>query len=215
VRAGNRARERSRRASLIWVTVIVLTGAALVALVLVPLVRRPPVAAGGALVGSPAPALDARDVEGREWPITEAGREITWVNFWATWCPPCRTEMPAMQALADRYGERLLILGVNWSDERSSVDDFVDRYAIRYPILLDPTLDNYYRWSPQYGLPRHYFVDARGVVAREVPGELPPDEMLAVLKDLLGDPPGPGGDPATAPAECTPVTMADPFCMEP
>ncbi|MFN2483345.1 MAG: TlpA family protein disulfide reductase [Candidatus Limnocylindria bacterium] len=179
---------------------------------LVPLVRRPSVPTGGALVGSQAPALDARDLDGREWPITETGREITWVNFWATWCPPCRTEMPAMQVLADRYGARLLILGVNWADERSSVEDFVDRYAIRYPILLDPTLDNYYRWSPQYGLPRHYFVDARGVVVRDVPGELPPREMVAVVTALVGQPPGSGSP--MAPVECTPLTMADPFCME-
>ncbi|MDQ3880869.1 MAG: TlpA family protein disulfide reductase [Chloroflexota bacterium] len=212
------AGRRSQAGAILWTAVIVLTAAALVALLLVPLVRRPAVPTGGALVGSPAPPLDARDLTGQTWRLTAAGRQLTWVNFWASWCPPCRTEMPAMQGLAEQYGERLLVLGMNWGEERSAVEDFVRRYAIDYPILLDPTLDNYYRWSPQYGLPRHYFVDADGIVVRDIAGELPPTEMVATLVDLIGPPEArataSGTAPPTAPSECTPLTMADPFCME-
>ena len=173
-----------------WAAVIVLTGSLLLGLMLVPIVRQPSDPQAGTLVGSPAPALHANDLSGRAWTTaTQPGRRLTWVNFWATWCPPCRTEMPAMQALADRYGDELLILGVDWGEERSSVEDFVQRYEIDYPILLDPTLDNYYRWSPQYGLPRHYFVDADGVVVREVIGELPPERMVEILDEVIGPPP--------------------------
>lgn len=91
-----------------------------------------------------------------------------------------------MQALADHHGDELLILGVDWGEERSAIEDFVARYEIDYPILLDPSLENFYRWSPQFGLPRHYFVDARGIVVREVIGELPPREMAELLDELLG-----------------------------
>jgi cytochrome c biogenesis protein CcmG/thiol:disulfide interchange protein DsbE len=111
-----------------------------------------------------------------------------WINFWATWCPPCRTEMPMMQRLADAYGDRLLILGVDFGEEPAAVRQFVDRYGIGYPILLDPTLETFYRWSPQFGLPRHYFLDARGTVVREIAGELPPEQMVALLDELLGPP---------------------------
>ena len=161
---------------------------------LVPLVRESSVPESGTLVGSPAPAIDATDLSGRRYDAVEPGRRLTWVNFWATWCPPCRTEMPAMQALADRYGDDLLILGVDWGEDRSSVEDFVERYEIRYPVLLDPTLDTYYRWSPQFGLPRHYFVDAEGIVVREVTGELPPDRMVQILEELVGPAPEATGE---------------------
>ena len=177
---------RARRGSLVWAAAIVVVGAALVGLMLVPIVGRSSVDEAGTLVGSPAPALEATALSGKRPVLTEPGRRLTWINFWATWCPPCRTEMPAMQAIGEAYGDELLILGVDWGEERSSVEDFVDRYEIGYPILLDPTLDNYYRWSPQYGLPRHYFVDADGIVVREVTGELAPERMLEIVEDLIG-----------------------------
>ena len=174
-----------RRAPLLWAALIVAIGLLLGGLMLVPLAGTDS-AAAGRLVDQPAPSLDAIDLDGRTWSIEDGRGRLTWINYWATWCPPCRTEMPMMQRLSEQYGDRLLILGVNWAEERSTVEDFVARYAITYPILLDPTLDNFYRWSPQFGLPRHYFVDERGVVVREILGELPPSEMVRLLDELLG-----------------------------
>jgi thiol-disulfide isomerase/thioredoxin len=166
---------------------MVLTGGVLLVLVLLPIARAPERAVGGELVGRPAPELDAVDLDGRRWTLADAEGRLVWINFWATWCPPCRTEMPMMQRLHERYGDRVLILGVDFGEERGAVDDFVADYGITYPILLDPTLDNFYRWSSTFGLPKHYFVDADGVVVREIPGELPPEAMLATLDELLGD----------------------------
>jgi thiol-disulfide isomerase/thioredoxin len=173
-----------RGAPLLWAALILAIGLLLGGLMLVPLARSDS-AAGGRLVGQPAPSLAAADLEGRTWSIEDGRGQLIWINYWATWCPPCRTEMPMMQRLSEEYGDRLLILGVNWAEERSTVVDFVDRYAITYPILLDPTLENFYRWSPQFGLPRHYFVDERGVVVREILGELPPAEMVRLVDELL------------------------------
>jgi hypothetical protein len=78
------------------------------------------------------------------------------------------------------------VLGVDWGESRTSVLDFVDRYAISYPILLDPSLENFYRWSARAGLPRHYFVDDTGTVVREVIGPLAPARMLEIVEELLG-----------------------------
>jgi thiol-disulfide isomerase/thioredoxin len=177
---------RSRRAPLLWAALIVATGLLLGGLLLVPLARTGSGAAGQRLVGQPAPSLVAVDLDGRSWSLEDGRGRLVWINFWASWCPPCRTEIPMMQRLSERYGDRLLILGVNWAEERSTVEDFVERYAITYPVLLDPTLEHFYRWSPQFGLPRHFFVDERGVVVREVPGELPPAAMVQILGELLG-----------------------------
>jgi len=177
---------RARRGSLLWLGVIVVVGVALGALASIPLLRGTADGTQGSLVGMPAPAIEATDLEGRAWTLDDGAGRLTWVNFWATNCEPCRTEMPAMQRLAEEYGDRLLVLGVDWGESRQSVEDFVARYEIGYPILLDPTLDNFYRWSSLDGLPRHYFVDGDGKVVREVIGPLDPARMVVILQELLG-----------------------------
>jgi thiol-disulfide isomerase/thioredoxin len=182
-----RGMPRRRRGALVSAAVIATIGAGLLVLLLLPLARARDDAVGQ-LVGSPAPTLDAVDLDGRRWTLADADGRLVWINFWATWCPPCRTEMPMMQRLHERYADDVLILGVDFGEERGAVDDFVARYGITYPILLDPTLENFYRWSPSFGLPKHYFVDDRGVVVREFPGELPPEAMVDTLLELLADP---------------------------
>lgn len=177
---------RARRGSVPWLAGIVLLAAVLAVLAAVPLLRADDPGAQGSLVGKVAPAIAADDLEGRHWTLTDGEGRITWINFWATNCEPCRTEMPAMQVLADVYGDRLLVLGVDWGESRESVTDFIDRYAISYPILLDPSLDNFYRWSARAGLPRHYFVDGSGTVVREVIGPLAPARMAQIVEELIG-----------------------------
>jgi thiol-disulfide isomerase/thioredoxin len=158
----------------------------LAVLVAIPLLRRDDPGTDGGLVGLPAPSISADDLAGHHWTMGDGDGHVTWVNFWATNCEPCRTEMPAMQRLVEAYGDRLLVLGVDWGESRASVTDFVERYAIGYPILLDPSLDNFYRWSARAGLPRHYFVNADGTVVREVIGPLAPARMLEIVEELLG-----------------------------
>jgi thiol-disulfide isomerase/thioredoxin len=176
----------ARRGSLLWVIAIGLVVAVLAVLVAIPLLRPEDSGTEGSLVGREAPSISADDLAGRRWTLADGDGRVTWVNFWATNCEPCRTEMPAMQRLADAYGDRLLVLGVDWGESRASVADFVERYAIGYPILLDPALDNFYRWSARAGLPRHYFVNADGIVVREVIGPLAPARMVEIIEDLLG-----------------------------
>ena len=176
---------RRRRGSLLWLIGIVVLAIVLGVLASIPLLRGTPDGRIGSLVGQVAPDLEAEDLDGRTWSLTDADRRLVWVNFWATSCEPCRTEMPAMQRLADAYPDDLLILGVDWGEGRDAVTDFVDRYAVEYPILLDPTLEIYYRWAGTDGLPRHYFIGPEGTVLREVVGPLDPARMVAILEELL------------------------------
>jgi thiol-disulfide isomerase/thioredoxin len=179
---------RARRGSLLWVIAIGLVALVLVVLAAVPLLRGDDPGTQGTLVGRAAPAISAEDLDGRRWTLADGAGRVTWVNFWATSCEPCRTEMPAMQRLEDAYGNRLVVLGLDWGESRASVEDFIGRYEVSYPILLDPTLDNYYRWSARAGLPRHYFVNGNGTVVREVIGPLAPARMLEIVEELLGPP---------------------------
>ena len=176
---------RRRRGSLAWLLLIVALAVVLAALAAIPLLRSASDGRTGTLVGEPAPALEAVDLDGNAWSLATAEAPITWVNFWATSCEPCRTEMPAMQRLAETHSGELLVLGVDWGEGTEAVRDFVDRYGITYPILLDPSLENYYRWATADGLPRHYFIGADGTVLREVIGPLEPAQMVAILEELL------------------------------
>jgi thiol-disulfide isomerase/thioredoxin len=176
---------RRRRWSLAWLLLIVALGIVLGWLASVPLLRGQPDGRVGALVGQPAPALSAADLAGRSWSLADGDGRLVWVNFWAVSCEPCRTEMPAMQRLAEEFRDELLILGVNWGEERARVADFAARYGIEYPILLDPGLENYYRWAGTDGLPRHYFIGAAGTVVREILGPLDPARMVEILDTLL------------------------------
>jgi thiol-disulfide isomerase/thioredoxin len=176
---------RRRRGSLLWLIGILLLAIVLGVLATIPLLRGEPEGRIGPLVGQAAPDLLAEDLDGRSWSLADADGRLVWVNFWATSCEPCRTEMPAMQRLAEAHPDELLILGVDWGEGRDSVADFIDRYGVEYPILLDPTLEIYYRWAGTDGLPRHYFIGAEGTVLREVIGPLEPARMVAILDELL------------------------------
>jgi thiol-disulfide isomerase/thioredoxin len=176
---------RRRRYSLLWLIAIVILGILLAWLVSVPLLRGAPDGRSGTLVGQTAPPLEAADLDGRGWSLANANGRITWVNFWATSCEPCRTEMPAMQRIAEEYADELLVLGVNWGEEDAVAADFADRYGVTYPILLDPGLDIYYEWARTDGLPRHYFIGESGTVLREVIGPLDPARMVEILDELL------------------------------
>ena len=175
---------RRRRYSLLWLSAILLLGLLLALLVSVPLLRGEPIGRSGTLVGQPAPSLEATDLSGRDWSLADADGRITWVNFWATSCEPCRTEMPAMERIAEEYADEMLVLGVNWGEEAGSVADFAERYGVTYPILLDPGLENYYGWAGTDGLPRHYFVGQSGTILREVIGPLDPARMVAIVEEL-------------------------------
>ena len=176
---------RRRRYSLAWLLGIGALAVILGVLAAIPLLRGEPDGRLGSLVGQPAPALAAEDLEGRSWSLADADERLVWVNFWATSCEPCRTEMPAMQRLATAYADELLVLGIDWGEEREAVVDFVERYGVTYPILLDPTLETYYRWAGTDGLPRHYFIGPSGTVVREIIGPLDPARMVAIVEDLL------------------------------
>ena len=178
---------RRRRWSLAWLLVIVGLGVVLAWLAAVPLLRGELDGRTGIRVGQPAPELELVDLEGNAWSMAGAAADgrLVWVNFWATSCEPCRTEMPAMQRLAEAYEDELLVLGVNWGEERGGVEDFVERYGVSYPVLLDPGLEAYYRWAANDGLPRHYFIGTEGTVLREIVGPLDPARMVGIVEELL------------------------------
>jgi thiol-disulfide isomerase/thioredoxin len=97
-------------------------------------------AAGGTIKpwsGGATPPLSLRDVEGREHKLADYKGKVIILNFWATWCDPCREEMPSMQRLQDKLAGKLVILAVDYGEGPPRIKDFLSKVPVRFTVLLD------------------------------------------------------------------------------
>jgi peroxiredoxin len=140
--------------------------------------------ATGPEIGKLAPNFRLRTVDGQEILLSDLRGRPVFLNFWATWCIYCVTEMPAMQRLADRSGEQFTVVGVNVGEDAETVRWFAAETAVRYPLLLDEerTVTKVFRAR---AMPTSLFLDADGVVRGVKYGVLTPPEMQAMLEPLL------------------------------
>ena len=102
-----------------------------------------------------------RDLEGKEWKLSGLRGKVVLVNFWATWCPPCRKEMPDLGALYARFREQGFVVLAISDEEAGKVAAFVKEHDVRYPVLLDPGS----KVSTQFGaegIPKSYVYDRDG-----------------------------------------------------
>ena len=87
--------------------------------------------------GTAAPSWQALDLQGQSNAVPASGK-ATAVNFWATWCEPCRTEMPLLQQMADFYSDRLVLQAVDFKERAATVQGHMRRSGWTVPVLLDP-----------------------------------------------------------------------------
>jgi thiol-disulfide isomerase/thioredoxin len=88
--------------------------------------------------GGKTPAFKLPDLDGAEHTLAEFKGKVVVVNFWATWCEPCRAEMPSMQKLADQFGpDKLVILGVNYQEGEPRIRRFLQQNPIKFTVLMD------------------------------------------------------------------------------
>jgi peroxiredoxin len=132
------------------------------------------------IVGHPAPDFTLPTSLGEEVTLRDLAGQPVALNFWATWCAPCRVEMPAFQQASVQYNGRATILGVNQGEAAKNVADFATEYRITYPLLLD-TDSQISQLYEVRGLPTTLFIDANGIVREVVIGAV----TEAVLQDRL------------------------------
>jgi thiol-disulfide isomerase/thioredoxin len=143
-------------------------------------------------VKNPAPVLDVsfQDLEGRQITSAEWRGKVTIVNFWATWCPPCRAELPDMIALQQKYKDHLQIVGV--SVDEASADDvraFVKTHQINYPVAM-VTRDLRRAFPGVYALPTSFVLDKEGRTVQRHVGLIGADiyeQETRVLAGLADD----------------------------
>jgi len=119
---------------------------------------------------SATPPLSLNDVAGRRHTLADYRGSVVLVNFWATWCEPCREELVTMRKLQERLaGRPFVTLLVNYGESRIRVGEFVKRESIAFPVLLDPNQDAPRAWRVRV-LPSSFLVDAVGRLRYSVIG---------------------------------------------
>ena len=104
------------------------------------------------------------------------------LNFWASWCAPCKKEMPAFERVHQRLGEDIAFLGVNGNDSRRLALALLEETGVTYPSVYDPD-DTLYRRYKLVGRPVTVLIDPDGQVVASRAGEVDEDELLALLAE--------------------------------
>ena len=129
-----------------------------------------------------------KDIDGRTVSLAALKGKVVVVNFWATWCPPCRREFPSMEHLRKQFDKkRLVILAVNEGESTEVIEAFTSQLDTtpNFPILLDPEGDAMAYWTVR-GLPTTFILDKRGRIAYRAIGgrEFDHPEIVKTLTAL-------------------------------
>jgi peroxiredoxin len=139
-------------------------------------------------VGQPAPDFTLDDLNHQPQRLSDYRGQVVLMNFWATWCPPCRIEMPTLQAVYEKLKDQgFVVLGLNWTqvDDTRQVEPYVQSLSLAFPILLDPNGDVADSIYPLAGLPTSVIIDRAGIVRQISIGPLASDKLEADIEGLL------------------------------
>lgn len=136
--------------------------------------------------GQAAPDFTLQTLDGKPAKLSDYKGKVVMVNFWATWCEDCRTEMPALEKAYEAHKDQgLVILGVDLKESHASVNGFVGNYGITYPVLMDKddsVAVDLYKVKP---IPTTFFIDRDGVLRDKTEAPMTADYIENTLKPLL------------------------------
>ncbi len=141
-------------------------------------------ASGVARIGHPAPDWSVPTSTGTKLTLSSLRGKAVYLNFFATWCPPCNEEAPSINALQKQYANRgLQVVGVDELENQKKAASFVQKFRLVYPAIVDDgTLQSQYEVN---GLPVHVFIDRSGVVKSIVVGEMSKAKIASAVRSLL------------------------------
>ena len=139
-------------------------------------------------VGSLAPDFELNDASGNPIRLSNLRGSVVVINFWASWCDPCRDEMPILQSLYEQYAEKgLVVLGVNttYTNSRDDAISFIEELDLTFPMVFDETGAVGEKLYKVFGLPTSYWIDQAGFIRSFQLGALTKDQMLVILSSLM------------------------------
>lgn len=118
-----------------------------------------------AQVNYPAPELTLSDLAGTSVSLADYRGQVVLVNLWATWCPPCKEEMPALEAFYRKYqSQGFVIVAINDGDPTEDVIQFAQEYGLTFPVWLDPTYIATEQAFKTLSLPSSFVIDREGII---------------------------------------------------
>jgi peroxiredoxin len=149
----------------------------------------------GLRVGAIAPELTSKDSAGNPVPLVDTnGNPVrlaklrgkgVWINYWASWCPPCQQETPILREVSDLYRDRgLVLVAIQVQETADAGQRYAERYNLRYTIGADVT-GSVFRAYRVYGLPTQFFIDPNGVIRSVVQGPVTRESAIANVEAIL------------------------------
>lgn len=137
------------------------------------------------LLAKPAPAFSLTLFDGTELRLKELRGKVVFLNFWASWCPPCRAEARMLEAAwRGRRGQEVVFVGINIQDKEEAARTFLEEFDVTYPNGMDPGSKiaiDYGVW----GLPETFIIDREGQITYKHVGALGADTVMAKLDEAL------------------------------
>lgn len=130
--------------------------------------------------------LTLKDIQGKSVALSDYKGKVVLLDFWATWCPPCRKEIPGFIELYDTYRSRgLAVIGVSMDDSTADVKRFAKRFKMNYPILLGAGRDDVERAFGQLPLPTAFVIGRDGRICAMHDGLTPKEQFEREIASLL------------------------------
>lgn len=133
--------------------------------------------------GEEAPDFELETMDGEPAKLSDYRGQKVMLNFWATWCPPCRDEIPDMQAFHEDYGEDVAVLAVNLTNEEASVNNvasFLEEFGVEFTVLKDVDTSVAIAYGAM-ALPTTYIIDRDGMIYNKAIGPLTYGDMVEVF----------------------------------
>ncbi|MDA8169162.1 MAG: TlpA disulfide reductase family protein [Nitrospiraceae bacterium] len=135
-------------------------------------------------VGKPAPEFVLKDLDGRMTSITALRGKVIVLNFWATWCPPCRNEIPVLNNFYKKYRAKgLQVIGIT-RDDAGDIRSFMKEIPILYPVIPDYQAKAFMLYSVA-PIPVTYVIDKGGTIRKKIMGEVEPAELEQAVRGIL------------------------------
>jgi peroxiredoxin len=143
---------------------------------------------GGLALGNAAPDFTLQTVDGKNFKLSDLHGKKVLLNFFATWCPPCKGEMPDLESFyKEHMNDGITVLAVNLTtgetDPNTNIPKFISNFGLTFPVLLDKqgNIGDLYQ---AFDIPTSYFIDSKGVIRQKMVGAMNKDTMEKLISQL-------------------------------